>query len=268
MKPLVKLEDAGVQALRSKNRRRSRKKVPMVMGKGEFREYWVFRGATAKIQPGECVALLDPSGGDRATSLMRLMTGLITPDEGLVRRREAALMLTRPTKRKLKSLSVGQAGRMLAGIYGMTDKEVAERIDGIIELAGLAEKPWLQTEELDGSQLRQLSFAAGTSTNAQLLGLQHMALVGSVEFRAQCVPRLRELRADGVALLLDDNDPLLVSTLASRALLIRRRKLVPMTTEEAVELLRKWARENRFARKEKKRLLQEEDDDDDDTTFM
>ncbi|MCH9718246.1 MAG: hypothetical protein K0U60_00055 [Actinomycetia bacterium] len=268
MKPLVNLEDAGVQALRSKNRRRSRKKIPMVMGKGEFRDYWVFRGATAKIQPGECVALLDPSGGDRATSLTRLMAGLITPDEGSVRRRGEALMLTRPTKRKLKSLSIGQAGRMLAGIYGMTDAQVDARIDDVMELAGLAEKPWLPVEELDGSQLRQLSFAAGTSTDARLLGLQNMAMVGSVEFKAQCVPRLRELMADGVALILDDSDPLLVSTLASRALLIRRRKLVPMTTVEAVELLRKWAQENRFARKEKKRLLQEEDDDDDDTTFM
>ena len=144
MSVVVKLEEAGVQAIREKKKRRSRKNVPMVTGKGEYKSYWVFRGASAKIRPGECVALIDGSGKDRAKSLLRVMTGLINPDEGHIRRKGQGLLLTPPAvKKQLKFLSVRQAAYMLAGIYGMTDAEAAKRVDGIIEMADLAEKPWI-----------------------------------------------------------------------------------------------------------------------------
>lgn len=268
MSVLVKLEDAGVQAMRHKKKRRTRKNVPMVTGKGEYKPYWVFRGATAKIRSGECVALLDGSQGDRATSLLRVVTGLINPDEGLMRRSGEGLLLTKPVRRQLKSLSVRQAAHMLSGFYGMTDAEVADRVEGIMEAADVADKPWIRAEDLDRAKLKQLAFSAAITADVEVLGIQNMALTGSPEFRHTCIPKLQTLMDRGVSLVIHEQNSQVIEKLATRAYLVRKKGLVPLTTEEAAAQLSAWAKEGRALRKQNRRAMDDDDDDDDDTTFM
>ena len=267
MSVVVSLEDAGVRALRIKRKKRARKNVPMVTGKGEYKSYWVFRRATAEVRSGECVALIDGSNGDRATSLLRVMTGLINPDEGSWRVRGQGLLLTAPAKGQLKSLSVRQATQMLAGFYGMTDAEVADRVEGIMAAADLADKPWVPAENLEGYKMKQLAFSAAMTADINVMGVQNMSLTGSPEFRAKCVPKLRGLMERGSSLVIHEQNSQLIEKLATRALLVRKKGLVPITTEEAVAQLQAWAKEGRARRKKKRRPMEEEDHDDD-TTFM
>ena len=267
MSVLVSLEDAGVQAVRLKTKRRARKNVPMVTGKGAYKPYWVIRRATAKVRSGECVALIDGSDGDRATSLLRVMTGLINPDEGSLRISGQGLLLTPPAKRQLKSLSVRQATHMLAGFYGMTDAEIADRAEGIMAAADVADKPWVPAEDLEGYKLKQLAFSVAMAANVNVLGVQSMSLTGSAEFRQTCIPTLRGLMDRGAGLIVHEQNSQLVEKLATRALLVRKKGLVPITTEEAAAQLSEWAKEGRAIRRKKRRAMDEEDDDDD-TTFM
>lgn len=259
---VVELEGAGVESVRVKRRRRRHSKVPTLLGAQDRRKYWVFRNATASISRGECVFLMDETG-ERAPTLLRLMTGLLLPDAGTARRRGGGLMLTRPGRRWVASLSVGQSIRLLAGLYGMTDKQIEAEFDAMAQFAEVDSILWKPTEEIDPAVLRQIAFAVGTATPVRLLGLDNMAMTGPPEFRPQCVPRLRELLESGKAVVAIQDDPDLISVLATRALLVKKNTLVELTTEQAAELARRWAERRRRARRQSRRAMLEDDDDDD-----
>jgi ABC-type polysaccharide/polyol phosphate transport system ATPase subunit len=260
--PVLELDGAGVQSVRVKRKRRRHRKVPVFLGSQDRKQYWVFRNATAQIQRGEAVFLMDETG-TRALTLMRLMAGLLPPDAGAARRRGAGLLLTRPGRRWFNSLSVGQSVRLLGGLYGMTDKQIDAREQECAQFAEFADRLWRPTDELDNAVLRQLAFAVGTAAPVRLLALDNMAVTGPPEFRPKCVPRLRELMDAGTALVVLQDDPDLISLLASRALLVKRNGLKELTADEAVALAQKWATERRNARKTSRRAMLEDDDDED-----
>ncbi len=258
----VELVAVGIEGVRVKRRRRRHRKIPLLLGTQDRRSYWVFRDATASIRKGECVFLMDERG-DRAATLLRLMTGLLQPDTGAVKRRGGSLLLTRPGKRWMGSLSVGQSIRLLAGLYGMTDHEIDQRLADCAQFAEVADIMGKPSEEVDAAVLRQIAFAVGTSAPVRLIGLDGMAVTGTPDFRPKCVPRLRELMDSGTALVVIQDDPGLISLLADRALLVKRRGLVELSADEAAQLAHKWAKRRRKVRRRSRKAMMEDDDDDD-----
>jgi ABC-type polysaccharide/polyol phosphate transport system ATPase subunit len=201
--------------------------------------------------------------GERASALMRLMTGLVLPDAGTARRRGGGLLLTPPNRRWVASLSVRQAVRLLGGLYGMTDAQIDQGWPQWVEFAEVGDILGKPVEEVDAAVLRQVAFAVGTAAPVRLLGLEHMALAGPPEFRTKCIPRLRQLTQSGTSLVVVQDKPDLIALLADRALLVKRNKLVELTPDEAADLAREWVAHRRRARKKSKRAMFEDDDDDD-----
>lgn len=255
------LENVSVESIRTKRRRRRHSKIPSVFDSTQRTRHWVFQNATLSIAPGDCVFLLDPDG-DRSSTLMKVLTGLVPPDEGSAVRRGRGLMLTPPSRRWLRSLSLGQSARLLGGMYGMTDQEIDERFEHWMEFAGLADKSWKPVEEVRRKVIWQLAFAVGTSAPVKLLGLDHMAVVGNNDFQPRCIPRIREMTDSGVALVVVDSSPSLIPQLATRAIRVKRKKLVEMPVLEAEELARKWARSKRQDKRRRKEIIDEDENED------
>ncbi len=258
----AKLEKVGVEIVRTKRRRRRHSKVPLLMGSKEQTRHWVVQNATMSVAPGDCIFLLDPEG-NRSAILMKVLTGLVPPDAGTVVHRGRSLMLTGPSRGWVKSLSLGQAGRLLGGMYGMTDKEIDDRIEPGMDFAGLTDKSWKPSEEFERRIIRQLAFSLGTAAPVKLLGLDQMAVVGTPEFRLKCVPRIRELMADGTSVVVIDRDPNLIPQLATRAIRVKRKKLVEISVAEAEDLSRDWAQTKRHARRRLRKDTSEDDEHED-----
>jgi ABC-2 type transport system ATP-binding protein len=259
---VVTLEQAGVEGVRVQRRRRRHRRLPVLLGAQDRKKYWLYRNATATISRGDCVFLMDERG-DRASALLRSVTGLLQPDAGTIRRRGAGLMLTRPGRKWVASLSIRQAIRLLAGLYGMTDQQIDERVVECAEFAEVSDMLGKPTEEIEPAVLRQIAFSVATAAPVRLLGADNMALTGPPDFRPKCVPRLRQLMEQGTALVVIQDDPQLISLLATRALLVKKNRLVELAPSAAADLAEEWAKERRRARRQSRRAMVDDDDDDD-----
>ncbi|MDP4013978.1 MAG: hypothetical protein U0990_11300 [Candidatus Nanopelagicales bacterium] len=257
MKPTAALADVGARGLIVKRTRRRFSRIPTLAGGKDRRPYWILRNVTMEVNPGEALFIVDSSTHRRQT-VMRLMSGLVDPDEGSVVVPPRSLLLPVPRFRQVKTLSIGQSLRLLAGIHGMTDREIDERFDSIAERAGVRRIIHRPVDETSSFMLRQLAFCVATSAPVNLLALDSMAEVGTQGFRPTCVPQLQDLMSKGMALVVVSRDPKLLRTLATRVVLLTAKGAAPVDPDTAVQVMRTMRSEARVGR----RRTDEDDRDD------
>ncbi len=107
-------------------------------------------------RPGEIVAVVGPSGCGK-TTLLELVCGLITPDEGSVRAAPAALMAQRDLLLPWRSAADNAALAMhVAGIDRATARE---RAGALLRDFGLAGFERARPHELSGGMRQRVAFA-------------------------------------------------------------------------------------------------------------
>ncbi|MDT8436883.1 MAG: ABC transporter ATP-binding protein [Gemmatimonadota bacterium] len=125
----------------------------MIELEGLCKRYGTFTavdGITLRIRPGRIFGLLGPNGAGKTTTL-RMLAGILEPDEGTVRigghdlarepRRARALLGFVPDRPFVYDKLTGvELLRFAAGLHGMSGPEVEARIDELLELWELA--PW------------------------------------------------------------------------------------------------------------------------------
>jgi NitT/TauT family transport system ATP-binding protein len=125
-----------------------------------------------RIHPGEQVALIGRSGCGKST-LLHMLAGLLLPTEGCVHIR--GHMVTRPSARwnmmfQKPSLypwmSVRQNAELGLAFAGQRDQT---RVDGLLELVGLADKADAHVQSLSGGQQQRVALARSLATSPELL---------------------------------------------------------------------------------------------------
>jgi ABC-2 type transport system ATP-binding protein len=126
-------------------------------------------GVTIAIQPGEFVALLGPNGAGK-TTLFQLLSGLFTPDTGLVEvmghdmRRNPVpslaslgIVFQQPTLDP--ELSVFANLMFHAGLHGLPRGVARARIGAELQRIGLADRAGDRVRELSGGNRRRVELA-------------------------------------------------------------------------------------------------------------
>ena len=215
---MLEMRDVGVRVIEMKDRDR-RSNLPTVLGRKVKVKTWPVRHLDFSMTPGETVFVLDLAN-DRPSLFLRLATGLLRPDEGTIELPAHSVMVTPPNGRVLKSLSIGQSARLMAGLYGMPDHAIERRFDEIVRLAGVGSRVNEGTDSVPRRMLQQVAFAAATSASADLYAFDRMALVGDREYHEQCKQRLAELKAAGHGIVIYSQNPAHVREMGDRGLVL------------------------------------------------
>lgn len=212
------MTDVGVRVIEMRDRSR-RTNVPTVLGRKVKERAWPLRNLNFTMSGGETVFVLDIAN-DRPTLFLRLATGLLTPDEGKVQTPGRAVLAAPPRRKTITSLSVEQALRMTAGLYGLPDRMIERRFEEMVEFA---EAGRLLHRPVDGQPkhiIDQLSFAAATCSLAPLVAFDRNVEVGPREFKEKCRAKLSEMKDAGRGILVFSQDPRQVRRLADRGLVL------------------------------------------------
>lgn len=163
-------------------------------------------GVDLDVRPGECLALLGPNGAGK-TTLIRTITGLRSPDAGIVRvvggdprqastRSHIGVMLQStafPSHLTVRELVDGAAARA-----GRTTGDVDDVLDevGLVALAGR------RSQALSGGQRRRLQLARALVVDPVLLVLDEPTEGLDAESRRATWDNLAARRDAGMAILL------------------------------------------------------------------
>jgi len=172
----------------------------------------VVNGVSISLNKGECFGLLGPNGAGKTTTL-RLMLGLIAPDEGELRLLDHAV----PQQARAARVRVGVVPQidnldpdftvaenlLVYGRYfGMSDTVIEARLPELLEFANLTHKRDAKIPTLSGGMKRRLTLARALVNDPDVIFLDEPTTGLDPQARHLIWQRLRELTAKGKTLLL------------------------------------------------------------------
>lgn len=204
-----------------------------------YGEVRALEGVDLEVAPGRVTALIGMNGSGKST-LFRTAMGLQRPDAGTVRigglpperaRARGAAAYVPQSEAVAWDFPISVREVVMTGRYGhqgplrrpsRADRVAVEEALDRVELADLAER---QIGRLSGGQRKRAFVARGIAQDAGLLLLDEPFAGVDTRSEATIVRLLRELAADGRAVLVSTHDLHSLPQLADEAVLLLRRVL-------------------------------------------
>jgi ABC-2 type transport system ATP-binding protein len=173
----------------------------------------VIDALSLNIAPGQSFGLLGPNGAGK-TTLIRLMAGLLQPDDGTIqvagqslsRQRSAIIGYMPQTASIYQELSVRQNIEFFARIYGMTDTARRRvRIDEVINLVELWPKRDTSAQQLSGGMRQRLSLACAIVHNPSIIFLDEPTVGLDPELRVHFWDYFKKLTNEGHTLIISSH---------------------------------------------------------------
>lgn len=198
----IEVDGAGIRFRRNRRGRRTLKDLFAGSSRrtrpGDF---WALRDVSFVVEPGDSIGVVGRNGQGKST-LLKLVAGVMLPDEGRVDVHAGVAPLIEITGGFVGDLSVRENIRLTSGLHGMGRAEVAERFDGIVDFAELDQFIDTPYKHLSNGMKVRLAFSVVSQLEEPILLVDEVLAVGDKAFREKCYRRIDELLADGRTLFL------------------------------------------------------------------
>jgi len=208
------------------NQPKDRLKQFLWCGKRQYyRELWALRDINFWVTQGEVVGIVGQNGSGKST-LLQLVCGTLTPTSGevLVKGRIAALL----------ELGAGFSpeftGRenvfMSAAIMGLSQAEIAERIDEIIHFSGIGDFIDQPVKTYSSGMYVRLAFSVAINVDPDILVIDEALSVGDGAFSRKSFNQIMQMRDAGKTILFCSHSLFQVESLCARAIWINKGKIM------------------------------------------
>jgi lipooligosaccharide transport system ATP-binding protein len=204
----------------------------------------VVGGVDLAVAPGECFGLLGPNGAGKTTTL-KLCLGLIEPDGGEIE------LLGEPVPRRAREararvgvvpqfdnldpdFSVAENLMVYGRYFGIAAREMAARIPGLLEFAGLAGRSDAKISALSGGMKRRLTLARALVNNPQVVFMDEPTTGLDPQARHLIWERLRRLTQEGKTLVLTTHFMEEAERLCHRLAIMDRGRVIAEGTPRAL----------------------------------
>ena len=197
----------------------------------------VLKGINLNIKKGEAVALIGTNGSGKST-LLKLMTKILYPNSGII---EVNGKLT-----SLLELGAGFhpdfSGReniyFNASIFGLTKKEIDERLEEIIKFSELKNYIDNPIRTYSSGRFMRLAFAVAINVNADILHIIEFLFLGDKHFQNKCNQEMLELKNQGKTMVFVTHSMESVKKLCNRAIWLYNGEIV--MDGEAEKVIKKY----------------------------
>jgi len=200
-----------------------------------YRDLIVLHGIDLEVRAGEIVALIGPNGAGK-TTLAKTIAGLLPVRRGQIRLAGQSVERLQPWARIRLGMAHAPEGRQVVagltvadnlrlGAYalrGVRDESwIGERIAAVCELfPPLRERLGDTAGNLSGGQQQMLAIGRALMTQPKLLVLDEPSLGLAPVLVAEIFRLIERLRANGIAILLSEQNAQMTLAIADRAYVI------------------------------------------------
>ncbi|KQW07697.1 sugar ABC transporter [Leifsonia sp. Root4] len=194
---VMTVQDAGIRFRRNRRGRRNFK--DLFAGRDRRSrpgEFWALRNVTIDVRAGEAIGVVGRNGQGKST-LLKLVAGVILPDEGTVDVKGGVAPLIEITGGFVDDLSVRDNVYLTAGLHGMTKAMIDSRFDEIIDFAEIGDFLDTPYKHLSSGMKVRIAFAVISRLEEPIILVDEVLAVGDKAFREKCYRRIEELLAGG-----------------------------------------------------------------------
>ncbi|MET4061163.1 ABC-2 type transport system ATP-binding protein [Arthrobacter sp. UYP6] len=194
--------------------------------KGDLSEkFHALKGVSLDIEQGETVALLGLNGSGKST-LLKHISGVMRPDSGTVGTRGRVAGLIEVGAGFHHDLSGRDNVYLNGAILGMTEDEIDEKFDSIVEFSEIGQFIDTEVKFYSSGMYLRLAFSVAVHTNPEVFLVDEILAVGDEPFQKKCLAKIRELAEEGKTLVVVSHDLDLVSKICERGVLLEHGQVV------------------------------------------
>ncbi|HXI89161.1 MAG TPA: ABC transporter ATP-binding protein [Blastocatellia bacterium] len=186
---------------------------------GNYGDFWALKDVSFQVTRGETLGIIGPNGAGKST-ILKLLSKITAPTSGeiTINGRLSALI---EVGSGFHPELTGRENIYLSGsILGMGRREIAKKLDSIIEFAGVHQFVDTPVKRYSSGMYVRLGFSIAAHLQPDILLLDEVLAVGDVYFQAKCYDRIMNLKDGGTTIVFISHDLNAVEFLCDRALLL------------------------------------------------
>ena len=202
MSIVIDVKDIGISFRRNRKRNFSIREMLLqqrnTSPKGDF---WALRNINFQVNAGEAVGLMGANGEGKST-LLRIIAGVLLPDEGSVTVYGGVAPLIELTGGLKSDLTARDNIGLVAGLHGVSRSELKKRFDSIVEFAEVGDFLDTPVRHFSSGMKVRLGFSIVTSIDEPIILVDEALAVGDAAFKEKCYIRMKDLLNQGKTLFL------------------------------------------------------------------
>jgi lipopolysaccharide transport system ATP-binding protein len=171
------------------------------------------------ISSGQSLGIIGENGAGKST-LLKVLTGVIQPTHGRVMVHTKFAAMLELGAGFQPDFSGMDNVRMKASLMGLSNAELNERLDDILEFADIGEYIHEPVKHYSSGMVVRLGFAVITACRPDLLITDEVLAVGDESFQKKCIRWIEQFLKDGGTLLLVSHSMYVVQKLCQKAIWI------------------------------------------------
>lgn len=192
--------------------------------RNHYEERMVLRGITFDIKKGEAIGLIGKNGCGKSTTL-KMLTRIMYPDSGSIEVRGRVSSLIELGAGFHPDMSGRENIYTNAAIFGLTRKEIDNRINDIIEFSEMEDFLDNPVRTYSSGMYMRLAFAVAINVDADVLLIDEILGVGDVSFQAKCFEKLKEIKKNGTTIVIVSHSLEQISRICERTIWIEEGKI-------------------------------------------
>ena len=188
--------------------------------KGESDYVWSLRDINFEVKKGEVLGIIGKNGAGKST-LLKILSKVTGPTTGSIKSngRIASLL---EVGTGFHPEMTGRENIFLNGaILGMTKKEIASKLDEIVEFSGCQRYIDTPTKRYSSGMTVRLAFAVAAFLEPDILIVDEVLAVGDAEFQKKAIGKMQDIsNTDGRTVLFVSHNMAAVKNLCTRAIVL------------------------------------------------
>lgn len=186
---------------------------------GSNEPFWALKDISFELRQGEILGVVGKNGAGKST-LLKILSDVIAPSSGSVKFNGVVVSILDIGTGFHPDLSGYDNIFLNASLFGMSKKEVNEKINEIIQFSGIEGFIHEPVRNYSNGMYLRLAFSIAVHINTQILLLDEVVAVGDNEFKEKCMSRLRFMADSGLTIVLVSHNMSQVLELCTRAIWI------------------------------------------------
>jgi len=180
---------------------RSLKDVVLFRNRNRHEVRTVLDDVSFDIYKGEAVGLIGHNGCGKST-LLKLISGILYPDNGNVDIKGRVSSLLELGAGFHPDMSGRENIYINASIFGLSRKEIDDRLQTIIDFSELSEFIDNPVRTYSSGMYMRLAFSVAINVDADVLLIDEILAVGDANFQAKCFSKLQEIKEKGTTIVI------------------------------------------------------------------
>jgi len=186
-----------------------------------YETFYALNNINFTVEAGEALGIIGENGSGKST-LLKIIANILRPSSGSVTSLKKLTPFLELGVGFQSDLTAAENIKIYATIMGMQKREINDKLDDIIEFAGLEKFRDTKLKNFSSGMQVRLAFSTAIQTNPEILLMDEVLAVGDMEFQQKCLDVLSQYRKDGVTIVFVSHDLGAVRRFCDRTLLLNK----------------------------------------------